>query len=211
MRSRFKLAAVIAATSAMAATGAGTASAGTTPAAKLTTIRPAVSATPGAHHSGLPIHRPTAAQRATPNQDEFVTPVRSGVGSNMCLDVYHGGTANYTNVDIYQCNNTVAQSWTFVPVYFNGNIVYAYRIMTDVASNMCLDDYHSQINNYNNVDIYQCNGTNAQIWYVYGNSLETAADPSFGTCLDVYHGGTGNFTNVDVFQCNSTAAQNWYY
>jgi hypothetical protein len=36
-----------------------------------------------------------------------------GLTTTMCLDDYHGGTATGTVVDIYRCNNTTSQSWTY--------------------------------------------------------------------------------------------------
>ena len=177
-------------------------------AAMISAVLPAASAAASAHHSGLVIHPPTAAQRAAhPN---FLADVTSVLNFTSCLDVLHSGTANFTNVDIYQCNNTAAQSWNFL---FLGNTYLgpAYEIKAGVGTNMCLDVFHSGTADYTNVDIFQCNQNASQIWVASGDNLLSAVDPNGNTCLDVFHSGTANYTNVDIHQCNGTDAQAWDY
>src|SRR5262249_6852482 len=131
----------------------------------------------------------------------------AGVGSDMCLDVAHSGTANGTNVDIYQCNGTAAQRWDFHTLGNPANGIY--QIKAGVGgSTMCLDDFGGSSANYSNVDIWQCNGHSSQVWLSNGSALQVFGSTS-GPCLDVYHSGTANFTNVDMYQCNGTAAQSW--
>jgi hypothetical protein len=153
-----------------------------------------------------------AHHQRTVNSD-VLTNVISGLNPGLCLDDYHGGTGNLNNVDVYQCNGSAAQIWDFQPV---GTDSYGtiYEIHAGVDSKMCLDDYGGRTNNFNNVDIYQCNGSLAQQWVLVGKlnlaaTLNTRANSDLTTCLDVYHSGTANFTNVDVYQCNGTAAQWW--
>jgi hypothetical protein len=55
------------------------------------------------------------------------------------------------------------------------------------------------------VQVYTCNGTNAQQWTVAsGNTLQ-----ALGKCLDVDAAGTANGTTVDLYDCNGTGAQVW--
>jgi glucosylceramidase len=57
------------------------------------------------------------------------------------------------------------------------------------------------------VQLFDCNGTNAQRWTV-------AADGSLkalGKCMDLVSGGTANGTAVQLFDCNSTGAQTWIF
>jgi chitinase len=70
---------------------------------------------------------------------------------------------------------------------------------------LCLDDRSASTANLNPVQVYTCNGTNAQQWTVAsGNTLQV-----LGKCLDVNGAGTANGTTVDLYDCNGTGAQVW--
>jgi chitinase len=70
---------------------------------------------------------------------------------------------------------------------------------------LCLDDSGASTTNFNPIDVYTCNGTNAQQWTVAsGNTLQV-----LGSCLDVDAAGTANGTTVDLYTCNGTGAQVW--
>jgi chitinase len=70
---------------------------------------------------------------------------------------------------------------------------------------LCLDDRSASTANFNPVQVYTCNGTNAQQWTVAsGNTLQV-----LGKCLDVNGAGTANGTTVDLYDCNGTGAQVW--
>jgi chitinase len=69
----------------------------------------------------------------------------------------------------------------------------------------CLDDKSAGTADLNPIDVYTCNGTNAQQWTVgAGNTLQV-----LGKCLDVDAAGTTNGTTVDLYACNGTGAQVW--
>ncbi|HEY6494590.1 MAG TPA: ricin-type beta-trefoil lectin domain protein, partial [Trebonia sp.] len=70
---------------------------------------------------------------------------------------------------------------------------------------LCLDDRSASTADFNPVQVYTCNGTNAQDWTVgSGNTLQV-----LGKCLDVDAAGTANGTTVDLYDCNGTGAQTW--
>ena len=70
---------------------------------------------------------------------------------------------------------------------------------------LCLDDRSASTALFNPIQVYTCNGTNAQQWTVAsGNTLQV-----LGMCLDVAGAGTANGTKVDLYTCNGTAAQVW--
>jgi glucosylceramidase len=70
---------------------------------------------------------------------------------------------------------------------------------------LCLDDRSASTTNFNPVQVYTCNGTNAQQWTVAsGSTLQV-----LGKCLDVAGAGTTNGTLVDLYDCNGTGAQTW--
>ena len=70
---------------------------------------------------------------------------------------------------------------------------------------LCLDDRSASTALFNPIQVYTCNGTNAQQWTVESNNtLEV-----LGMCLDVAGAGTANGTLVDLYTCNGTVAQVW--
>ncbi|MFG2525789.1 glycoside hydrolase family protein [Streptomyces sp. NPDC048527] len=71
---------------------------------------------------------------------------------------------------------------------------------------LCLDDRGASTRNFNPVQVYSCNGTDAQQWTLNtdGNTLH-----ALGKCLDVRHGGTADGTPVNLYDCNGTGAQVW--
>jgi hypothetical protein len=71
---------------------------------------------------------------------------------------------------------------------------------------LCLDDRAASTALYNPVQVYTCNGTDAQQWTVV-QSGSTIQD--FGMCLDVDAAGTTDGTPVDLYTCNGTGAQVW--
>jgi chitinase len=72
---------------------------------------------------------------------------------------------------------------------------------------LCLDDRAASTANFNPVQVYTCNGTNAQNWTLTsGNQLM-----ALGKCLDVAGAGTANGTLVDLYDCNGTVAQVWVH
>jgi len=73
-------------------------------------------------------------------------------------------------------------------------------------SGLCLDNNASSTANGNKVQIWDCNGTNAQKWtYVEAGSTLRVQ----GKCLDIPGGGTANGLKLQLWDCNSTAAQVW--
>ncbi len=72
---------------------------------------------------------------------------------------------------------------------------------------LCLDDRSASTANFNPIQVYTCNGTNAQSWTVNSNGTLTV----LGNCLDVAGAGTANGTKVDLYPCNGTGAQSWVH
>jgi chitinase len=68
----------------------------------------------------------------------------------------------------------------------------------------CVDVAGANSANGTPVQLYTCNGTNAQSWAHSGNTLQ-----ALGKCLDVTAAGTANGTRVQMYDCNGTGAQQW--
>jgi chitinase len=70
---------------------------------------------------------------------------------------------------------------------------------------LCLDDRGASTADFNPVQVYTCNGTDAQQWTVEPNDTLQV----LGGCLDINSAGTANGTTVDYYPCNGTVAQTW--
>ncbi|WP_231956944.1 MULTISPECIES: SGNH/GDSL hydrolase family protein [unclassified Actinoplanes] len=121
---------------------------------------------------------------------------RSGIAGK-CVDVAGAGTADGTPVQLYTCNGTVAQRWTFTPGA-GGSL----RVL-----GKCLDISNGGTANSTRVQLWTCNGTGAQRWTLgAGSSL---VNPQSGRCLDDPGGSTSDGNQLQIFDCNATVAQQW--
>ena len=72
---------------------------------------------------------------------------------------------------------------------------------------LCLDVRSASTADNTPVQVFTCNGTNAQQWTATtSNTLQ-----ALGKCLDVKHSGTTDGTPVQLYTCNGTAAQVWQH
>jgi hypothetical protein len=69
---------------------------------------------------------------------------------------------------------------------------------------LCVDVRGANAANFTPVQVYTCNGTNAQQWTVVqaGSTLH-----ALGKCMDINGGGTADGTTVNLYDCNNTGAQ----
>ncbi|MBE1500696.1 hypothetical protein H4696_007796 [Amycolatopsis lexingtonensis] len=69
----------------------------------------------------------------------------------------------------------------------------------------CVDVNAASTANGTAIQLYDCNGTNAQQWTVGSDGSLQA----LGKCLDVTSAGTANGTTVQLWDCNGSGAQKW--
>jgi glucosylceramidase len=69
----------------------------------------------------------------------------------------------------------------------------------------CIDVAGASSQNSTAVQLYTCNGTNAQTWTVGSDGTVRA----LGKCLDVAGASAVNGTKAQIYDCNGTAAQQW--
>ncbi|MEW2521045.1 ricin-type beta-trefoil lectin domain protein [Actinacidiphila alni] len=124
--------------------------------------------------------------------------VHSGIAGK-CVDINNSGTADGTAVQLYGCNGTAAQKWTYTPTAGG-----ALR-----ALGKCLDVGGSGTADYTKVQLWSCNGSGAQRWVAGPNS--SLVNPQSGRCLDDPNSSTADWTQLQIFDCNSTAAQQWTF
>jgi chitinase len=112
-----------------------------------------------------------------------------------CVDVNAASTANGTQIQLYTCNGTNAQSWT---VESNGTLQ---------ALGKCMDVAAAGTANGTKVQLYDCNGTGAQQWtHSASNQL---VNPSSGKCLDATGPSSADGTPLQIWSCTGGANQAW--
>ncbi|MEU7851858.1 ThuA domain-containing protein [Micromonospora parva] len=122
-----------------------------------------------------------------------VGPIKGLAGK--CLDVRNGATADGTQIQIYTCNNSAAQTWTVTP---NSTIK---------ALGKCLDVNGSGTADGTKIQLWTCNGTGAQNWAAQSDG--TLRNPSSGKCLDVSGNNSADSTIVHLWTCLNAANQKW--
>src|SRR6218665_3001278 len=71
----------------------------------------------------------------------------------------------------------------------------------------CVDVPDGNTANGTRIQLWDCNGTNAQNWSLVADGTLRA----FGKCLDVSNSGTTNGTAIQLWDCNGTSAQQWIH
>ena len=161
--------------------------------------------TSGATTSGSPVDlytcNGTGAQVFQPQSDGALLNPASG----LCLTDPGSSTTLGTQLQIQTCNGSSDQVWTPEAGSSSGGGGTTGTGAITGYEGLCLDVAGANSANDTKIDIYTCNGTNAQQWTVESNSTIQA----LGKCLDVNGGGTANGTLVDLYTCNGTGAQVW--
>jgi hypothetical protein len=156
-----------------------------------------------------------------------------------CLDINGNGTANGTQVELWDCNGVGGQKW----------VQRSDGSLFNPQSGRCLDAPSGATANGTRLQIWDCNGSAAQKFAVNGGApvagpggqcLDVAADDTggngaavqlwncqswavdqhwfhnsngslrtLGRCLDINGNGTANGTQVELWDCNGVGGQNW--
>ncbi|WP_405827555.1 arabinofuranosidase catalytic domain-containing protein [Streptomyces sp. NBC_01176] len=117
-----------------------------------------------------------------------------------CLDIIGNGTANGTQVELWDCNGVGGQKW----------VQRADGSLFNPQSGRCLDSPDGATANGTRLRIWDCNGSAAQKFAVNGGA--PVAGPG-GTCADVAGDDNGsNATAVQLWGCQSYAVdQHWFH
>lgn len=128
--------------------------------------------------------------------DAYAPP--SALTAGGTLDYVLGGTAN----------TAWATASSAAPPSYGGSGGSAGAPRAPIASGFagkCVDDNQSGVADGTHIQLWNCNGTNAQRWTAASDgSLRT-----LGKCMDVALSGTANGTLVRLWDCNGTGAQKW--
>ena len=113
----------------------------------------------------------------------------------------HTGAESGSNIQLWTKDDTnTAEQW-----YFDG-----LAIKMRNAQNLCIDLSQSNTSNGNNIQLYNCNGSNAQKWIYDGmtQSIRSVVNPS--KCMQIELNtdvAYGKRSNVEIYDCNGSDAQ----
>ena len=131
--------------------------------------------------------------------------LRSATGAALtwCLDVYHSGTADFTPVNLYNCNGGGAQQW--LP-QGNGEII-------NPESGLCLDDPNGTLTDGTQLQIRTCGDYSSQQWalpYARPPAQGQIEAEDTGACLDNNGSKLADGNQIDVLACNDGEdSQDW--
>ncbi|MEU6343227.1 ricin-type beta-trefoil lectin domain protein [Streptomyces sp. NPDC046977] len=130
-------------------------------------------------------------------------PATGGTEGPVTFIVFPGKVASpiESNTAIDNVGSSAATTWvggTTPPPGGTGPIRSGY-------AGKCVDIAGAASANGTAVQLYDCNGTDAQKWTVGSDGTVRA----LGKCMDVVAAGTANGAKVDLYDCNGTGAQVW--
>lgn len=134
-------------------------------------------------------------------EGEYV--LQTALADNKVLDVNGAGTENGANVQIYEMNGTMAQTFQ---VKYNEDGTYTFVAK---HSGKALDVSGGSWENGANIQQYQENGSAAQKWLLKdtGGGYYMLFSALSGKALDIDCGKIDNGSNVQIYEGNGSAAQ----
>ena len=164
------------------------------------------------------------------NQEWFISEQSGGgcllrnAATGLALDLMGAAAIDGQAVHAYTSNGTLAQSWLFVPVE-NPQLTIedmadtyrdvvpdgSYVINSKAGTGLSLDVVGASQSDGANVQLYNTNFTDAQLWRVSHDEkgFVTFTNVASGKVLDVSGGVLANESNVQQYESNGTNAQKW--
>ena len=165
-----------------------------TPSTSATTATSSPAGSPSAGEPISLVPPPTTAPTKAPQGVAPLPPSSDRVGvirgqNGLCLDLNGAIAVDGNHIQVYDCNNTVAQTWTLAT---DGTL----RVQGKCA--LAVGD--------NTVEIVSCDGRTPAQWRISNQRLINAAT---NTCLTDPSGGRRSGTGVTVSTCTGSANQRW--
>jgi beta-glucanase (GH16 family) len=118
-----------------------------------------------------------------------------GSGSNRCIDVPGGNPVDGSQLQIWDCNGTPAQQWTFAS---DGSLR---------AMGKCMDVAGASTADGAAVQLYTCNGTGAQKFTLTASG--DLVNQQANKCVDVQNVATANGSKLQTWTCTGGSNQKW--
>ncbi|MER5550757.1 ThuA domain-containing protein [Streptomyces sp. NPDC002793] len=118
----------------------------------------------------------------------------TGIGGK-CVDVANGANADGTQIQLWTCNRSPAQTWTVAPD------------QSLRALGKCMDISGGGTADGTKVQLYGCNDTAAQKWVPQTDG--TLRNPQSGKCLDAADVSSADGTRLHLWTCLSAVNQKW--
>ena len=162
--------------------------------------------------------------RIIPDQDGSYT-IASACSPEGIVDRSNGETTNGTNVQVWNSNNTLSQRWFFhqaahdsgsvstpdsSPAPSNLNGTYTIVSQNDRGKAIDLDNNNPTAGT--NIQLYETNGTTAQVWtFTYNAAADayTITNPN-GNRIDLANSDTTNGNNIRLWTPNDSCAELWH-
>jgi len=115
--------------------------------------------------------------------------------NNKCIDVPNSNFSDGVLLQMYGCNNTAAQRWTFV----NGTLL--------TSNNKCMDVAWGSTANGAAIQIVGCSGNPAQQFVL--SAAGDLVNPQANKCLDIKDWNGNDGAQLQLWDCAGTANQKW--
>ena len=125
----------------------------------------------------------------------------TNVATGNCLDDANYGTANETNIQVCASNDTTAQRW-YLKVVGNG-----YSLVPKCALNSCIDVQGGILSSGRNIQLFQQNGSDAQIFSISPRPSFNAVNKGDTFTAAIIFNATGSA--VTAFENNNVGAKSY--
>ena len=105
------------------------------------------------------------------------------------------------------CHPNYMHSWDVVNRAASGIGTTPGKVTSGINSGKCVDVRGSNTADGTPVQIYDCNGTGAQVWTHVSNGVTVLT--ALGKCLDVTNGWAFSGNPVELWNCNTGSNQEW--
>jgi hypothetical protein len=116
--------------------------------------------------------------------------------NSKCIDVPGANFVDQAPLQMYTCNQTNAQQWTFT-----GGTLRS-------QNNKCMDVAGGSTANGAVVQLYTCNNTGAQQFVL--NSSMDLVNPQANKCVDIKDVNTADGAGLQLWDCAGTSNQKWH-
>ncbi|MFI7599274.1 ricin-type beta-trefoil lectin domain protein [Actinoplanes sp. NPDC049681] len=115
--------------------------------------------------------------------------------NNKCIDVPNSNFSDGVQLQMWVCNNTGAQKWTFV----NGTL--------QTSNNKCMDVAWGSTANGAAIQIVGCSGNPAQQFVL--SAAGDLVNPQANKCVDIKDWNGNDGARLQLWDCAGTANQKW--